>query len=388
MDIDERIRRRQRVHSDRRLVVDYDWLSPIFHVDEPIDRGPVIEQLLDYINPAFDGHLPPNGYLWGPKGAGKSAIVTVLFDRLGSLSLQPGSVIHTATRAKVSSIPQFVYVDGREADTHFGLYRGLLDGLVEESVPTQGVGTEWIFERLKSALKADGSGAVVAVDHVGEPETRDPSWLVEAFEPFEDVSWLAISRDEPDRTLPVDDEKVFEIERYQDRVLVDVLMTRAADGLPGESLEHAHAREIAEWADGDTHDALAALLSAADAAVTEGSNRLSEGHVRTGIESVPKPCVSLGQIFSLPENRRAVLRELADLGEEDLASVTTAAAAIASVDSLSLSSGTVERFLYQLAEGGVIERVPRENTSGKGRPPSRVELRFPARAFCRLYDTQ
>jgi len=57
-------------------------------------------------------------------------------------------------------------------------------------------------------------------------------------------------------------------------------------------------------------------------------------------------------------------------------------------ESISLSSGTVERFLYQFAESGFIERVPQKNTSGKGRPPSRVEPRFPGHAYRCLYDAQ
>jgi len=388
MDIDERIRRRQRGRSDRRLVVDYERLSPVSHVEEPVGRGPIIEELLDHFTPVFDGELPPNGYLWGPKGAGKSAIVTVLVDRLASLSLQPGSVIHTATRAQVTTIPQFVYVDAREADSRFALYRSILDGLVEDSVPTQGVGTDWMQERLENALVAEESGAVVALDHVSEAGTNDVGWLVEAVAPFDTVRWLAIGRDPPDAGMPVAAADVFAVDRYQDRLLVDVVMTRATEGLPGESLEHASARRIAEWAEGDAHDALAALLSAADVAVTSDRSHIEQADVGQGIDAVPRPCVSLGQLFSLPENRQAVLRSLAECDREELASVTTAAAAIAADETLDLSSGTVERFLYQLAESGVIERVPRENTSGKGRPPSRVELRFPTRAFCRLYDTR
>ncbi len=388
MDIDERIRRRQRVRSDRRLVVDYDRLSPTSHVEEPVGRGPLIERLLDHLDPAFRGNLPPNGYLWGPKGTGKSAVVSVLFDRLATLSLQPGSVIHTATRAQLTTIPQFVYVDGRDADSRFALYRGLVDGLVEETVPTQGVGTDWMFDRLETALDGEDAGVVVAIDHVGEPGSKDIDWLIGIFDTFDDVSWLAVSRHEPSPSTPVAEEDVHAVEGYQERVLIDVLMTRATDGLPGESLDHADARRIATWAEGDAHDALAALLSAADFAVANERNHLRDEAVQAGMDSVPRPCVALGQIFSLQPNRQAVLRALVDLDAEDLASVTTAAAAIASDDSLSLSSGTVERFLYQLAESGVIERVPREDTSGKGRPPSRLELRFPTQAFRRLYDTR
>ncbi len=42
--------------------------------------------------------------------------------------------------------------------------------------------------------------------------------------------------------------------------------------------------------------------------------------------------------------------------------------------------------LYEMAESGVVDRVEATVTNGQGRPPSRVEPRFPPTAFRRLYD--
>ncbi|WP_049985254.1 Cdc6/Cdc18 family protein [Halobellus rufus] len=388
MDIDSRIRRRQRVQTDRRLIVDYDRLSPVAHVEDPVGRGPFVERLLDHLDPAFRGELPPNGCVYGPKGSGKSAVVSVLFDRLASLSLQPGAVIHTATRVQMRDVPTFVYVDAREASTQFALYRDLLDGLTEDSIPDQGVGTDWMFERLEDALARQPSGVVAAVDHLGETESNGIEWLLDSLAPLEGISWLAIGRNAPEPAGPVDETAHFEIGRYQEQVLIDLLMTRANGGVPGESLNHAGARRIAEWAEGDAHDALAALLGAADVAMSDGNNRLREADIEAGIDSVPRPAVSLGRIFSLPANKQTVLRALIDLDDDSRQSVTTAAATIAAVETVSLSASTVKRFLYQLAEAGIVERVPHGNTSGKGRPPSRVEPRFPTRAFRKLYDAR
>jgi len=388
MDIDARIRRRQRVQTDRRLIIDYDRLSPVAHVEDPVGRGPVVERLLDHLDPAFSGELPPNGCIYGPKGSGKSAVVSVLFDRLASLSLQPGAVIHTATRVQMREIPTFVYVDARKSSTTFALYRDLLNGLSDESVPEQGVGTDWMFERLEGALAQQSAGAVVAIDHLSATESNDIEWLLDALEPLDAVSWLTVGRTAPDDSVPVEPDAHFEIDPYQEQVLIDLLMTRANEGFPGESLTHAGARRIAAWADGDAHDALAALLGAADVAISDGNNRLRESDIETGIESVPRPAVSLGEIFSLPENKQTVLRALIELDADATESVTAAASAIAAVETVSLSTSTVKRFLYQLAETGIIERVPHGTTSGKGRPPSRVEARFPTRAFRKLYDAR
>jgi len=154
MDIDDRITRRKRDAAGP--VTDDEAISPVAHVADPVGRGPALETLLDYLDPVLDGDLPPNAYVWGPAGAGKSAVVTALFAHLGPRSSRPGSIVHTATRARPSheSPLSFVYVDARAATTDFGLYHAILDGVVDEQVPTQGVRTETLVEQLHNALAA------------------------------------------------------------------------------------------------------------------------------------------------------------------------------------------------------------------------------------------
>jgi hypothetical protein len=66
--------------------------------------------------------------------------------------------------------------------------------------------------------------------------------------------------------------------------------------------------------------------------------------------------------------------------------VTTTTETISAAPAVELSSGTVERFLYEMAEVGIVERVQSATTDGKGRPPSRLDPRFPPTVFRRLYD--
>jgi predicted ArsR family transcriptional regulator len=83
-----------------------------------------------------------------------------------------------------------------------------------------------------------------------------------------------------------------------------------------------------------------------------------------------------------------VLRRLVDLDESDTASVDDAAAAIAGARGVDLSEGTVKRFLYELAEDGIVQRVTTSTTTSAGRPPSRLEPRFPTLVFRRLFDLE
>ncbi|MFC7019196.1 MULTISPECIES: Cdc6/Cdc18 family protein [Haloarcula] len=388
MDLESRIQRRQRRESDQGLVRDYESLSPVFHAEEPTDRGPVFEKLLDHLDPVFDGTLPPNAYVHGPMGAGKSAVVTALFAKLDALPTDGRSIIYTSTRAEPATSPAFVYVDTRATGSEFAFYHAVLDSLTEEAVPEHGIGTETLRSRLMDLLDGRPTGAVVAVDHVDDPDGTDPTALVDLFAGLpSNTSWLAVGQSPPTEVRLTDyTAHAIAIEPYRQQTLVDVLMTRASDGLTQQALEHAVARRIARWADGNAHHALAVLLVAAATAESAGRDHITGGDVAAAIDEMPSPCVELGRVLALPANRRAVLRELIDLDDDATASVTRTTTAISDRDAVDLSPGTVKRFLYEMAEAGIVDRVKADGWSGQGRPPSRVEPRFPPTAFRRLYD--
>jgi Cdc6-like AAA superfamily ATPase len=390
MDLKTRIRRRQRSGADSPVVRDYEAISPVAHVEEPTDRGPVMEQLLDYLDPVFEGRLPTDAYVWGPGGTGKSAVLTTLFAHMSRLLSGSATVIHTSTRAQTAEAPAFIYVDARQADSPFGLYHAVLDGLIEESVPRQGVGTETIRSRLIDRLRPLKHQAVVAVDHLNEPEGLDLATLTETFAVVDDsLALVAVGRDPPDSLdrdlLPP--ERI-EIPRYERHALVDLLTARASDGLAQQAIDHEQVRRLADWAEGDAHDALAALFGAADLADMAGYDRIREQDLTDGMNAVPRPSAPLGRVHTLPENRQLVLRRLIDLETATTDSVDAAAAAITETRGVDLSPGTVRRFLYELAEAGVVERVTAPASSSAGRPPSRLEPRFPTLVFRRLYDLE
>jgi len=60
--------------------------------------------------------------------------------------------------------------------------------------------------------------------------------------------------------------------------------------------------------------------------------------------------------------------------------VSTAADAIAD-NQIDLSRSTIERVLYELAEAGIVRRVKLDDATQVGRPPSRLEPRFPTLVF-------
>ncbi|QLG29314.1 AAA family ATPase [Halorarum halophilum] len=375
MDLSERIARRRDTVDGTDLIVDPLAFDPTSHVAEPVDRGPLLERLLDDLAPVFADELPPSVAVIGPFGVGKSAVVTALFDTLDATVGRQRTAIGTSTRSQVGGETRFVYVDARGTDSAFKFYRALLNSLTDDPVPERGVGTDTLRSRLAARLDGDRR-AVVAVDHVDEPGTLSIDDLEDHLAPVRDavVPWV-VARDAPmdwaGRTTAV--------EPYRSHALVDVITDRASRGLAGNALDHGAARSIAEWADGNAHDALAALCCAATRAEADGADGIRDEDVAFAFDAVPRDGIHLARVFALPENRKRVLEELIALEDPEPTIADAAAAVAANSD---LAEGTVTRFLYELAEDGVLRRV-----SDDGRT-SHLEVPFPACALRRLRATR
>jgi len=380
MNLKDRIGRRQTATQTDRLVRDRTAQSPVVHLAEPVDRGPVLERVLDALTPVFTGSLPPDVAVAGPKGVGKSALVSALFTHLDRQVGRSGTAIGTTTRAETVGVGalRFVYVDARPATSEFQFYHAVLDALEDGNVPERGVSTDALRETVRDRLRGPNRATVVAVDHL-DALPADADWTWEVFEPVRDaVSLLVVSR-----SVPADwAGETVAVESYHHHALADVLTARASRGLRSQALEHAQTRRVAEWADGDAHDALAALYAAAELAEDDGANRIRDRDIEAAIDAVPSGGVHLGRVLALPENRQAILAALLALDDER-PTIKDAASAIADREP-ALSSGTITRFLYELADDGVLERVRTTADGGSGRQPSYVVPRFPTIAFRRL----
>ena len=388
MDLNDGIRRRQRTGDDSPIVRDYESISPISHVEEPSGRGPVLERLLDFLAPVFQEGMPTDAYVHGPPGSGKSAVMTALTAHLSRIVSGSPTVIHTTTRAPSGPVPAFVYVDARVATSPFALYHTLLDAVTDERVPRQGVGTEWMRDRVHESLRADQWRAILVVDHLDEADGLTLETLVDAVAPVESaVSWVGVGRRPPDR---LDSELLpperIEVPPYEKHTLAELLTARVSTGMAERAIDHEQIRRVADWAEGDAHDALSATFGAADQAQTAGFSRVREQDLTAGMNAVPRPSMSLGRVHTLSLNRQLVLRRLIELDQAQ--SVDAAAQLISQSHSIDLSRGTVKRFLYELAETGIVERVSAKGRSGAGRPPSTLEPRFPTLVFRRLFDLE
>jgi len=382
-----RLWRRQLVGDRAPLVLDYEAISPVTHVADPVGRGAVVEQLFDYLDPALAGGLPPNAYVWGPPGSGKSALCSALFSQIKTTPVQPGAIIHATSRAQVTTAgtPTFVYVDSRGLSTDCGLYKAILDSLVDEPIPGQGISPAILREQLQHVLAPVAERAVVAVDHVGEPNTAAVSTVDSRLDPVDSLSWVAIGRTPPaelEEGLP---DRRINVPAYGEHTLADVVMSRAESGLVDGGLPYPQSHEIAEWADGNAHDALAALFLAADRGDTRGRSQISGADVEAAVSSVPRAAVSLSRVFALSPNRQRVLRALLDAPGGDCSSVADTADAIVADGGIDLASGPVTRLLSELVERAVLERRGDE-PDGEDHQPAALDPQFSTRVFRRLHE--
>ncbi|SIR63824.1 Cdc6/Cdc18 family protein [Natronorubrum thiooxidans] len=383
MELQERIARRRSSRTGRQIIVERDHLSPVVHRPEPVGRGPVLEQLLDALESVFDGELPPPVSVVGPAGSGTSAIVTALFDALNERLSEPTRTIGTTTRAgSTGPVTWFVYVDGRRVESAFAFYRAVLSVLASDPVPKSGVGTDELCERLYERLDRPNHRAVIGIDHHDEPEALAYDRIHELLEPVADsVSTVAVGQTVPDDWG--DEQPTVPVPAYRHHELVDVVTDRTSSGLAAGAIDHESIRDVATWADGNAHDALAALFGAGVLATDDGSDRIESQHLETAWADVPEDGVHLDRVLSLSETRQRVLSDLVAVGSVERP-IREVAAEIA--DRSSLTAGTVKRFLYELADRGIIERVPLP-ADGSGRRPSAVVPRFPTIAFQALGPT-
>ena len=385
MRLEDRITRRRRRGETRRVVRDLNPLDPTTHPEEPTGRGSTLERILDVLDPVFDGKLPPHAHIHGPKGVGKSAVVTSLFEQLSRAIPSQQTVIYTSTRTDATPTTSFAYVDARGASTEFALLHATLDAVTEEPVPSQGVGMESLRERLDNRLSHD-ERAVVAVDHVGEPETYAATTAIDLLDDVSPhFSVLTVGRTPVERDGT--DVESIEVQPYKRHDLVDILVERASDGIARNALTHEATTELAAWADGNAHDALSALYGAARLAAADGADRLDTEFVADGIDAVPDDGCSLGRVFALPNSHLKVVRAFVSLDDSQTASVSDATDGIASAPSVSLSETTIRRIIYELSDLGIVRRVSGEvEADGPGRPATRPIPNFSTLTFRGLDD--
>jgi len=261
VNIDDRIERRLGYDVGAGVLVDIDAVSPMSHTESPVGRGPGIERLLDVFEPAFAGSLPPSAYVHGPKGAGNRRSSPRCFNGSHPTAAHAGRFRHRHERSSRRSPDSSTSTRGEHRRGSGSTTPRSTQSATTPS-PNTGSGTDELAESLREAVNT-GPDLVVAVDHANEPETPSATTIVEWLTAVSDrVVPVCLGREKP-AAIEWEPDEVVAFEPYRRHVLVELLTSRCSTGLGRDALTHDQIREVSEWADGDAHDALAAVTGAA-----------------------------------------------------------------------------------------------------------------------------
>jgi len=355
------------------------------HTESPVGRGPGIERLLDVFEPAFAGSLPPSAYVHGPKGAGNRRSSPRCFNGSHPTAAHAGRFRHRHERSSRRSPDSSTSTRGEHRRGSGSTTPRSTQSATTPSPNTGSARTNWLAESLREAVNT-GPDLVVAVDHANEPETPSATTIVEWLTAVSDrVVPVCLGREKP-AAIEWEPDEVVAFEPYRRHVLVELLTSRCSTGLGRDALTHDQIREVSEWADGDAHDALAAVTGAAitaeRAGALDGSPRRSrrgdrggsapERRARAGPRALGEPAAAPLRTGE-PVGRRPGVGECCD-GDDRLAEGGRSV----SVDGAARALRTRRR---GPARSGDCPPERREGTA-----PSRLVPRFPTLVFQELFD--
>ena len=297
-------------------------LLPDYVPEELPHRDEQIRQLATVLSPAISGSRPPNVFIYGLTGTGKTAVTKYVLSRF---SMKFGDKVITS------------YINCRLCNTNYRVLSELARS-VGRPVPFTGLSTSEVLTRFVNGLESKKKLMVVVLDEIdwlvknsGDTVlyhlTRLNSELSRS-----KLSLIGITNDlkfmeylDPRIKSGLGEEELL-FPPYTNRELEDILRKRAEMAFNNGVLEEGViplCAAIAARQNGDCRLALDLLLKAADIAEREGASKVSEDHVRRAQREIEKNLV-IDAIRSMPFHVKLVLLSIMILNKrEDHARVTT-----------------------------------------------------------------
>ncbi len=297
-------------------------LLPDYVPEELPHRDEQIRQLATVLSPAISGSRPPNVFIYGLTGTGKTAVTKYVLSRF---SMKFGDKVITS------------YINCRLCNTNYRVLSELARS-VGRPVPFTGLSTSEVLTRFVNGLESKKKLMVVVLDEIdwlvknsGDTVlyhlTRLNSELSRS-----KLSLIGITNDlkfmeylDPRIKSGLGEEELL-FPPYTNRELEDILRKRAEMAFNNGVLEEGViplCAAIAARQNGDCRLALDLLLKAADIAEREGASKVSEDHVRRAQREIEKNLV-IDAIRSMPFHVKLVLLSIMILNKRgDHARVTT-----------------------------------------------------------------
>jgi len=292
----------------RKIFANRDALRPDFIPDRFPHREEQLRRVAGIVAPVLAGQRGSNLFVYGQTGTGKTAIVRFV---LGQLEAK--------ARAKYANAIT-CYVNCRVAGTEYRVLAGLGKSL-GVSVPFTGLATAEVLSRFRGSLEEQRSFLVAALDEVDSLVKIHGDVLLYQLTRINEtlkegrLSIIGISNDlrfkerlDP-RVLSSLSEEELVFKPYTAPEIRDILYDRAKSAFNAGALEDSAVGLCAAEAageHGDARRALDLLRVAGEVAEREGSDKVSDIHVRIAEKKIEEDRVST-VLGSMPLHSKFVL---------------------------------------------------------------------------------
>ncbi|MHA1722678.1 MAG: ORC1-type DNA replication protein [Candidatus Baldrarchaeia archaeon] len=289
-----------------------DVLRPTYVPDELPHREKQITKVGMILASALRGGTPSNIFLYGKTGTGKTVVAQYVLKHLKEKCME-FSV----------PVPITSYINCRIVDTSYRVLAHLCSD-VGTSVPITGLPTDTVYDKFRRSLDEKGQLMIIVLDEIDQLVRKnresandvlyDLTRINSSLENSK-VSIIGISNDlkfkdhlDPRVISSLSEEEVV-FPPYTADELKDILIQRAKIGFNEGVLEYGVINLCAALAareHGDARRALDLLRVAGEIAEREGSNKVTEEHVRLAQREIEKDTVS-EVLETLPVQSKLVL---------------------------------------------------------------------------------
>lgn len=224
-------------------------------------------EIMSCLAPAARQEKPMNVWLHGRPGTGKTAVVKFLLERLSREHNVMGS-----------------YINCWEHDTLYSV----LDALVSDLriLRAEQQSTSFKLERVRKTI--GDSPFILVLDEIDRPSPKDRQDMIYCLSRLGKVGLVCIANSQ-DTYFALDERiksrlnpKPVEFSSYSEVDLLEILRSRAEDGLSSSAWSSSSLRRIAQLAKGDARLAIQTLKNAAEAVESESALRVTPAYVEKG----------------------------------------------------------------------------------------------------------
>lgn len=260
----------QSVGTGRRMIENARVLREGFVPNDLVHRDAEVNALSRVLDPITRGEPTEPVLVTGPSGVGKTTIAKFVVSQLREAVLDVAAVHVNCWRTHSRFKTSYEILDGlgRSVDVH------------RQSTPHD--------ELLDRLAAYDGPPVIVTLDEVDQ--LADARLVYDLYQ-LSGFSTILITNDETELLSGLDNRvrsrlhtaETVQFDAYHDHELVDILSARVEHGLAPDSVTREQLQRIAGAAAGDARVALSILRSGARRADYEGTDRITDAHIRRAI---------------------------------------------------------------------------------------------------------